>query len=152
MGSATNLSAAQEVKRLVKLADVVRESGVPLERDGPGSRLKGCCPFHKEKNPYLKIDSNSEGEWYHCYGCGAHGDVFTYLQRKDNLDFRAAMEQLSARAGLTLRKRRHRVADHEQKGEGGSSIPPTTLQHNKARRAAASHRWAQGVPSRPTQN
>jgi DNA primase len=65
-----------------------------------GKNLKACCPFHSEKTPsfYVSPDRSS----YYCFGCGAKGDVFTFVQEFEGLDFKGALSVLAKRAGVTL--------------------------------------------------
>ena len=79
--------------------DVVGEY-VALRRAGGGA-LKGLCPFHDEKSPSLSV-SPSKG-LFHCFGCGAGGDVIRFVERIENLGFTEAAERLADRAGIQLR-------------------------------------------------
>jgi DNA primase len=79
------------------IADVV-ESYVKLDRAGAG--LKGKCPFHNEKTPSFFV-SPDRGTYY-CFGCGAKGDIFTFVQEFEGLDFPGALKALAARAGVEL--------------------------------------------------
>ncbi|NBC34428.1 MAG: DNA primase [Alphaproteobacteria bacterium] len=65
-----------------------------------GREHKACCPFHKEKTPSFTI-SDDKG-FFHCFGCGAHGDVVGFVMRHDNLSFPEAVEALAAEAGLQV--------------------------------------------------
>ncbi|MDX1933927.1 MAG: DNA primase [Capsulimonadales bacterium] len=68
-----------------------------------GNRFKGLCPFHQEKTPSFTVDP--ERRRYHCFGCQASGDVFTFLEKIENLTFPEAAERLAMRAGITLSRR-----------------------------------------------
>ena len=65
-----------------------------------GSRLVGLCPFHSEKTPSFTVftDTNS----YHCFGCGAGGDVITFVMAAENLDYLGALEFLCNRVGMKM--------------------------------------------------
>lgn len=65
-----------------------------------GRHHVGLCPFHVEKTPSFTV--NEERGVFHCFGCGAGGSVFSFVMRMENLEFREAVEQLAARAGVTL--------------------------------------------------
>lgn len=67
-----------------------------------GREFKACCPFHNEKTPSFTI--NDQKGFYHCFGCGAHGDVLGFTMQYDNLDFIDAVEKLAAEAGLEVPK------------------------------------------------
>lgn len=65
-----------------------------------GREWKGCCPFHNEKSPSFYV--NEEKGFYHCFGCGAHGDAIRFLMEQDGLTFIDAVKQLAAEAGMEL--------------------------------------------------
>lgn len=88
----------EEVKARVNIADVVG-SYVSLKPASAGS-LKGLCPFHQEKSPSFNVRP-LQG-FYHCFGCGAGGDVYKFLQEMESLSFYEAVENLAARVGYTL--------------------------------------------------
>jgi DNA primase len=87
------------VREKSPIADVIGEH-VQLRNAG-GGNLKGICPFHDEKSPSLSV-SPSKG-LFHCFGCGAGGDVIRFVERIENLGFTEAAERLAARAGIQLR-------------------------------------------------
>ncbi len=81
-----------------------------------GREFSGLCPFHNEKSPSFTI--NEEKGFFHCFGCGAHGDVFGFLMRSDGVSFPEAVERLAQEAGLEVpvatpveRERARRQAD-----------------------------------------
>lgn len=65
-----------------------------------GTEWKGCCPFHREKTPSFIV--NDDKGFYHCFGCGAHGDAITFLTNAAKLPFLEAVRLLSDRAGMPL--------------------------------------------------
>src|SRR4051794_12601211 len=65
-----------------------------------GRELAGLCPFHHEKTPSFYVVEDKG--FFHCFGCGAHGDAVGYLMRAENLDFIEAIERLAAEAGLAV--------------------------------------------------
>jgi DNA primase len=87
------------VRERSPIADVIGEH-VQLKNSG-GGNLKGICPFHDEKSPSLSV-SPARGV-FHCFGCGAGGDVIRFLERIEHLSFTDAVERLAARANVTLR-------------------------------------------------
>jgi DNA primase len=90
-----------EIKSRVDIVDVVSDY-VPLKR--AGRNHKGLCPFHTEKTPSFMV--NAEKQIFHCFGCGAGGDIFTFIMKKENMEFREALEILAKRAGVELRQER----------------------------------------------
>ncbi len=86
-----------ELRDRVSLAEVVGRR-VRLMRSG--RELHGLCPFHNEKTPSFTVTEDKG--FYHCFGCGAHGDVVEFVRRIDGLSFPEAVERLAAGAGLAL--------------------------------------------------
>ncbi len=91
-------SDIDEVRSRVNLGDVVGEY-VTLKSAGVGS-LKGLCPFHDERNPSFHV--RPQVGFYHCFGCGEGGDVYTFLQRMDQVTFAEAGERMAQRIGYQL--------------------------------------------------
>ncbi|KRA23349.1 DNA primase [Microbacterium sp. Root61] len=87
-----------EVKSRTNIADVIGER-VALKSAGVGS-LKGLCPFHDERSPSFNVRSQSG--FYHCFGCGESGDVYSFLRAIDHVSFTEAVEILAGRIGYTL--------------------------------------------------
>ncbi|WP_028244899.1 DNA primase [Pseudoclavibacter soli] len=87
-----------EVRQRTNIADIIGQH-VTLKSAGIGS-LKGLCPFHDERSPSFHV--RPQLGYYHCFGCGEGGDVFTFLQKMDHVSFSEAVEQMAARIGYTL--------------------------------------------------
>ncbi|MFA5778171.1 MAG: DNA primase [Candidatus Paceibacterota bacterium] len=90
-------SPVQKIKERLSIEEVV-SSYIKLDRVGPN--LKAKCPFHNEKTPSFFI-SPDRGTYY-CFGCGAKGDIFTFVEEFEGLDFRGALKLLAGRAGVVL--------------------------------------------------
>ncbi|MEL5990124.1 DNA primase [Microbacterium phosphatis] len=88
----------EEVKARTNIADIVGER-VALRSAGVGS-MKGLCPFHDEKSPSFHV--RPQVGYYHCFGCGESGDVYSFLREMDHVTFTEAVEKLAARIGFTL--------------------------------------------------
>jgi hypothetical protein len=84
-----------EIRWRVSIVDLVARA-VKLRRAGRG--FNGLCPFHKEKTPSFTV--NGEKGFYHCFGCGAHGDVFDWVRETEGCSFREAAERLAAGASI----------------------------------------------------
>ena len=65
-----------------------------------GREYKGCCPFHDEKTPSFYV--NDEKAFYHCFGCGAHGDAIRFLTEQRGLPFMDAVKELADKAGMQV--------------------------------------------------
>jgi len=91
-------SDVDEVKARVNIADVVGER-VALKSAGVGS-MKGLCPFHDERSPSFHV--RPQVGYYHCFGCGESGDVYSFLRAMDHVSFTEAVERMAARVGFTL--------------------------------------------------
>ena len=109
----------ERVRDAVDMVDLV-SSRVELKRAG-ANRLTGLCPFHEERTPSFGI--NPAEKVYHCFGCQASGDAFTFVMETEGLDFKGALEHLADRYKITLelededpqaaeqRKRRERLLE-----------------------------------------
>lgn len=104
-------SDIDEVRQRVNIADVVGEY-VTLKPAGVGS-LKGLCPFHDERSPSFHV--RPQAGFYHCFGCGEGGDVYTFVQKMDALSFHESVERLAGRVGYTLHYEDGEAASEGQK-------------------------------------
>ena len=88
------------IDELVGRTDIVELIGarVPLKKSG--REFKACCPFHDEKSPSFWVSPDKQ--FYHCFGCGAHGTSLGFLMNYDRLSFPEAVEELASRAGLEI--------------------------------------------------
>ena len=86
-----------EIKYRSDITDVIG-SYVSLKR--AGSNMKGLCPFHNERTPSFTVYESSSS--FYCFGCGAGGDVVTFIMRMENLTYRQALELLAKRAGIEI--------------------------------------------------
>lgn len=96
----TNLKAfIEEIQQRITLSSVVRE-GVSLTKKG--REYQGLCPFHNEKTPSFYV--NDEKGFYHCFGCGAHGDTIGFMEAFYKLSFMEALQTLAQKCGLQVPK------------------------------------------------
>jgi DNA primase len=89
------------IKRGNDLVDVAREQGVALRRRG--RTYFGWCPFHAERTPSFGV--SRESGLFHCFGCGAGGDVIRFVERIQQISFPEAVRRLAQRAGIGLETR-----------------------------------------------
>lgn len=90
-------SIIEDLKYRSDIVDVI-SSYVTLKR--AGNNMNGLCPFHSERTPSFTVFPATQS--FYCFGCGAGGDVISFIMRTENLDYRAALELLAKRAGITL--------------------------------------------------
>ena len=88
-----------QIRERFVLSDMIRQQ-VKLTRKG--HEFSGLCPFHKEKTPSFTV--NDQKAFYYCFGCGARGDVITYVMHQRNLPFKDAVEELAKEAGIVIPK------------------------------------------------
>ena len=90
-------SPVQKIKEKLSIEDVVSSY---IKLDKAGVNLKAKCPFHNEKTPSFFV-SPDRGTYY-CFGCGASGDIFSFVENFEGLDFKGALKMLADRAGVKL--------------------------------------------------
>jgi len=92
-------SFIDDLRARTRLSDII---GRRVKLTRAGREFKACCPFHHEKSPSFYV--NDEKGFYHCFGCGAHGDQIGFLTRHDNRSFMDAVEELAGLAGMSVPK------------------------------------------------
>lgn len=97
-----------ELLNRIDIVDIV-DTRLPLKK--AGSNYKACCPFHTEKSPSFTVSQSKQ--FYHCFGCGAHGTAISFLMEYEQLDFVDAIEDLAQQAGLEV-----------EREQGGRTPPP----------------------------
>ena len=91
-------SIIEEVRQRSDIIEIIN-SFVPLKKAGGGS-WKGLCPFHQERTPSFHVNANRQ--FYHCFGCGKHGDVFRFIMEWEKMDFPEAVRFLAQRCGVIV--------------------------------------------------
>ena len=91
----------EDIEALRHQADIVAVVGDYTSLRRAGKSFKGLCPFHTERTP--SFTCSPDGNFFHCFGCGASGDIYDFLQRIEGLDFPEAVETLARRSGFPLR-------------------------------------------------
>jgi len=86
--------------RIKEQADIVQIIGENVELKKAGVRFLGCCPFHNEKTPSFSVHPGQQ--FFHCFGCGASGDVFEFQMKYHNMDFPTAMKELARRYQIEI--------------------------------------------------
>jgi DNA primase len=90
-------SIIEAIKAKVDIADEINLV-VALQR--AGKSLKGACPFHNERTPSFYVFR--ETQTWHCFGCNEGGDIFSFVQKQQSLDFREALLYLAEKAGVPV--------------------------------------------------
>jgi len=98
--------------RIKEQADIVQVIGECVELKRAGVRFLGRCPFHNEKTPSFSVHPGQQ--FFHCFGCGASGDVFEFQMKYHNLDFPTAMKELAGRYNVEIPERPQSSAEREK--------------------------------------
>ena len=85
---------------LLARTDIVELISQRLKLKKAGKNYQACCPFHNEKTPSFTV--SPEKQFYHCFGCGAHGTALKFLMEYENLEFPEAVEELAQSHGLNV--------------------------------------------------
>lgn len=140
------MSVTEEIKQRIDIVELIGRY-TPLKK--AGSVYKGLCPFHNERTPSFVVYPNS-GNW-HCFGaCGVGGDVFSFVMRKENLDFRETLELLAKEAGVDLERadddphRRQRAGLYTANQEAAAYFQ-STLRHHPAAQPARAYLERRGI-------
>src|SRR6266700_573726 len=92
--------------------DVVEEIGLIVALQKSGRSFKGLCPFHNERTPSFHVFAESQN--WHCFGCNEGGDVFTFVQKQQGLEFRDALAYLAEKAGVSIEDNGTRNPEEER--------------------------------------
>ncbi len=113
----------EEVRSRNDIVDVISQY-VRLQKKG--STYFGLCPFHNEKTGSFAVSPNKQ--MYYCFGCGAGGNVFTFLMEYENFTFGEAMESLAERVGVELPKREYTSAQRQERTNAQGCLRSTKKQ------------------------
>jgi DNA primase len=106
------MTTLNEIKETVRQqADIVRVVGdyVKLKKSG-AQNFSGLCPFHQEKTPSFSVHVTRQ--FYHCFGCGASGDVFSFVQKIENISFPEAVRLIAQKFDIKLPRMEY-SSEHE---------------------------------------
>jgi len=103
-------SDVEKIKERLGIVDVI-SSYLKLEK--AGKNLKACCPFHNEKTPSFFV--SPERDSFYCFGCGVKGDIFSFVESFEGLDFRGALDVLALKAGVNLVKENPKLKNQRER-------------------------------------
>jgi len=115
-------SFIQDLLNRVEIVDVV-EAHVPLKRSG--SNYSARCPFHNEKSPSFTVSQTKQ--FYHCFGCGAHGTAISFLMEHQGIGFVDAVKDLAARVGMVVPEQTPSEPQRKDKAESDENLIEVTL-------------------------
>ena len=103
----------QFIDDLLARADIVEliDSRVPLKK--AGKNYQACCPFHTEKSPSFSVSQDKQ--FYHCFGCGEHGNAISFLMEFDRLEFPDAIEELASHYNMEVPREKNNQSPAQQK-------------------------------------
>jgi len=97
-----------DINRVAESIDLVELVGRTVKLEHRGQNMVGCCPFHNEKTGSFTVSPTRQT--YHCFGCGEHGDAFSWVQKQESCSFPEAVRKLAKQAGIDLHEE-ERTAD-----------------------------------------
>jgi len=103
------------IEQLLERADIVSVVGSRVPLKPAGHEFKACCPFHDEKTPSFYV--SPQKQFYHCFGCGAHGTAIGFVMQYDGLEFPLAVEQIAGEMGMEVPREGGRAPDDGQRRE-----------------------------------
>ena len=110
-------SFAEKVKQQ---ADIVRVIGEYVRLKKTGQNFTGLCPFHQEKSPSFAV--HPVKQIYHCFGCGAGGDVFKFVQEMDKCPFPEAIRIVAEKSGIPVPRPRERSPEEHRENQQRSAL------------------------------
>ena len=113
-------SFTDELRQRLSLVDIISRR-VPLVKKG--QNYWGCCPFHNEKTPSFSV--SEEKGFYHCFGCGEHGDIISFVMKSENIDFKEAIKELADIAGMKLPEIKQKTKEQIEAEENYIQITET---------------------------
>src|SRR3989344_1828242 len=104
---------ASDVEKIKERLGIVGVIYCYLKLEKAGKNLKACCPFHNEKTPSFFV--SPERDSFYCFGCGVKGDIFSFVESFEGLDFRGALDVLALKAGVNLVKENPKLKNQRER-------------------------------------
>lgn len=155
----TTFRIQDEVKNRVREStDIVRIIGESVELRKAGANYIGLCPFHAEKTPSFSV--NPGRQFFHCFGCGESGDVFSFVMKSQRMSFPEALKDLAKRAGIELPERALNEAEKERLrqreslyrvNEAATVVLQQTLEASPLAASARTYLQQRGIPEEARQ-
>jgi len=119
---------------LKQQADIVRIVGeyVKLRKSG-AQNYSGICPFHQEKTPSFSVHATRQ--FYHCFGCGVSGDVFSFVQKIENITFPEAVRAVAEKLGVPMPKVQYSSPEEARSFRSNSSVRKPPMRASTSRTA-----------------
>lgn len=119
-------TTVEQIKERLNIEEVL-SSYIKLEK--AGKNMKGRCPFHNEKTPsfFVSLERNN----YYCFGCGAKGDIFTFVEQFEGLDFMGALKLLAERAGVEIEFDKNNQVHKNEKERLYAAMEEATIFYQK---------------------
>jgi len=115
-------SIKEEIRSRIDIATVI---GRYVTLKQAGATLKGLCPFHKEKTPSFHV--NPTRGFFHCFGCGKGGDVFSFVEQMEGIGFYETLQMLGEECGVEVVKQQQATSAETGTPEAGASVSKTDL-------------------------
>lgn len=147
--TASGLIPESFIQLVLTKTDIVSFIQEHVKLKKAGANYHACCPFHNEKTPSFTVSQSKQ--FYHCFGCGAHGDAIRFLMEYQSLNFVEAVERLASRVGLTVPKDPKASAKNQQKVATNTVLNQvaefyqTQLKHHKQAVSAVNYLKMRGL-------
>ena len=141
-------SHVEQIKEKLSIVDVV---GGYVKLEKSGTNFKAKCPFHNEKTASFFV-SPDRGTYY-CFGCGAKGDIFSFVEQFEGLDFRGALKTLAVRAGVELKPENKEQITRKERLLNAIEIAAEFFESNLSKNSAAkSYILSRGITEKSITN
>ena len=103
-------STVDQIKDRLDITDLISSY---IKLDKAGINYKGKCPFHQEKTPSFFVSPTRQT--FYCFGCGAKGDIFSFVEKFEGLDFKGALKILAEKAGVELKSIPKEISEERER-------------------------------------
>src|SRR6201993_379139 len=112
--------AGSFAERVKQQADIVRVIGEYVRLKKSGANFTGLCPFHQEKTPSFAV--HPVKQIYHCFGCGAGGDVFKFVMEMDKITFPESVRAVAEKCGIAVPAPRERTPEERRENQQRAAL------------------------------